>query len=220
MRCCPSYRHEHDASLLTCHRAILPMFVGRQPCKSCANRGHRSGSANPHFFLRSTSGAETLLPPVIGRASGTLEDADAVSATATVTRAAQFPVEELLGIAGDLRSIVPLLRQLVEAQAKLGDNVAASVVLIRPDAARIAELTAATLDDEARSDQPRMHVVEQCLRVGEWLLQTAMKVMASVILAIDGNLSYEALTDPDQAQRHVQHIVIAIEHILPRLFGQ
>ena len=124
---------------------------------------------------------------------------------------------DILKIADDMRAIVPLLQQLVDAQAKLGGNVGASVARLSPDAPRIAELTATILDEEARSSQPRSHVIEQCLRVGRLLLLTAMKVMASVVLTIDGTLSYEALTDPDQAQRHAQNIVSTIEHVLTKL---
>jgi hypothetical protein len=142
-----------------------------------------------------------------------------MTADANVRRA-PFPPDlsgDIRKIADDIGSMVPLLQQLVNAQAKLSGNVGASVVRLSPDAARIAELTAAMLDEEARSDQPRMHVVEQCLRVGRSLLLTAMKVMASIILTIDGTLSYEALTDPDQAQRHAQNIVSTIEHVLTKL---
>jgi hypothetical protein len=142
--------------------------------------------------------------------------AQTVNLDLTVNR---FPSANLQGIAADLRSIVPLLLQLVEAQSKLGGNAAASVVQLPSDAPRIAELTATTLDEEARSDKPRMHVVEQCLRVGKMLLLAAMKVIASVVLTIDGNLSYEALTDPEQAMQHAQTIVATIEHVL-HLCGQ
>jgi hypothetical protein len=136
----------------------------------------------------------------------------------TVIRA--FPPDlngDILKIANDMRSMVPLLQQLVDAQARLGGNVAASVVRLSPDAPRIAELTATMLDEQTHSDQPRMHVVEQCLRVGRMLLLTAMTMLGTLVMGWNVNLSYEALTDPDQAIRHAQNIVSTIEHVLSKL---
>ena len=125
----------------------------------------------------------------------------------------------LAQIAADIQSLVPLLRALIEAQRKVGGNAKAVTALLPPDAARIAELTAGALSEQAKSSDPNMRVVEQCLRAGRWLLLGMMEVIAAVIVAVDGDLIYEALTDPEKARLHTQHIVTMIDHILPKMFG-
>jgi hypothetical protein len=145
------------------------------------------------------------------------ESPETVNVETTVNR---FPsAAELQGIAEGLRSFVPLLRQLVEAQSKLGGNAAASVVRLSSDAPRIAELTATILDEEARSNNARRPVVEQCLRVGNMILLTALELIKFLVLTVDGTLFVDALTDPEKGHQHAQHIVDTIERVLP-LFGQ
>jgi hypothetical protein len=156
--------------------------------------------------------------PIAG--SAVIQGEVGLRADATVIRGAFDPdlSAEVLAIADDLRSVVPLLRQLIEAQSRLGSNSAASFARLGPDAPRIAELTAAALADEARFDSPRMHVVEQCLRVGRMLMQAAMEVIRDVMVAVEGILIYETLTDQEMAQAHARAIVSAIDHVLLALF--
>jgi hypothetical protein len=143
-----------------------------------------------------------------------LADADVVNATITV-RFSPETLAQLQDVADGFRSAIPWLRQLVEAQSKAGGNTAASIVRLNPDAPRVAELTATILSEELRADNPRTHVVEQCLRVANMLLETALKVLAGVIIGIDTTLAYNALADPEQAHRHAQNIATAIGQLLP-----
>jgi hypothetical protein len=50
------------------------------------------------------------------------------------------------------------------------------------------------------------------------VLRTAMEVMATVVFAIDGNLVFEALADPERARAHAQTTAATIEHILLKMF--
>jgi hypothetical protein len=169
------------------------------------------------------SGADPVTVHTVVGAEGqaaALEAVAGISANPTVSHG-PFSAElrgELLSIADELKEMVPLLRLLVEAQTRLGGNAAASVTLLPIDAQRIAELTADNLAEEAGSSSPKMGVVEHCLRVGRALLLIAMELTKSVVLAIDGALAFEALTDPTTAHAHAQAAVASIEHALLKLF--
>ena len=125
----------------------------RAMARRLAERGLRRANGLPLEGVSATGGVAGLggappLPP-----ANTLDGTGTLTANANVSPATQdqnvgvtpnvnratLPVDQLLGIAGDLRSVVPLLRQLVEAQAKLGGNVAASVAQLSSDAPRIVE---------------------------------------------------------------------------------
>jgi hypothetical protein len=123
----------------------------------------------------------------------------------------------ILKIADDMRSMVPLLQQLVDAQATVGGNVGASVVRLSPDAPRIAELTAALLDEELRLSQPRAHAIEQHLRVGDLLLRSALEGIQVLLYGVISGLIVEAMLHPDETQQRMQAIVNTIEHVLTRL---
>ena len=123
----------------------------------------------------------------------------------------------ILKIADDVGSMAPLLQQLVDAQAKQGGNVGASVVRLSPDAARIAALTATLLAEEVRSSQPRAHAIEQHLRVGGLLLQTAMEAIMLIEYGVISGLIVEALLHPDETRQRMQVIVSTIEHVLTKL---
>jgi hypothetical protein len=139
--------------------------------------------------------------------------------TATITRFALPPDlgGDILKIADDIRSMVPLLRQLVDAQSRLGNNSAAATVRLPPDAPRIAELTASILDEEARSNQPRAHFIEQCLRVGDMLLRTALDAIMLIEYGVIANVISEAMMHPDETRLRMQTIRSTIEYVLTQL---
>jgi hypothetical protein len=137
-----------------------------------------------------------------------------VDANAIISPGAPFWMEQLLGIAGDLRSFVPVVRQSVEAQTKLTGNVATLVARLTPDAARIVELIADNLEKEARSGHPDVQVVEQCLRVGAWLMRQVLTVIVGVGCTIAG----EYLLHPDETAERIQAVVTSTEHIVAKLF--
>ena len=138
------------------------------------------------------------------------QEADTISATGFV-----FPIADLLGIAGDLRSFVPVIRQLVEAQAKLTENMAEYFTRLSADAARIAELTATNLEKEARSGHPDLQVVEHCLRVGAWLLREVV----AFIRAAGYTIATEYLLHPDDTAARIVTVAVTIEHVLAKWFS-
>ena len=125
-----------------------------------------------------------------------------------------FPAAQLIGIADDLRSFVPLFRQLVEAQTKLSGNVATLVARLSSDAPRIVELTAANLEREARSGHPDVQIVEQCLRVGAWLMRLAVEAIKAVGYTIAG----EYLLHPDETAERILAIAMTMEHFVAKLY--
>jgi hypothetical protein len=120
----------------------------------------------------------------------------------------------ILNIAADIRAMLPLLGQLVEALSKLGNNSTGGLTVRLGSAnIRIAELSVAILEQEARSEQPKSNVEEQCLRVCREIIVGALDIVKLILIGV----IVEELMRPEETEARFRAIVSAIDHVLPLL---
>ena len=113
---------------------------------------------------------------------------------------------------------MPVVRQVVEEQLKLGGNSVAVTVRLQLDAPRTLELTATILQQQAQSEHPRPDIVEFCLRVGRKILGDAKAIL---LVGIPSGIAVEWLMHPDEAEARLGALISTIENVLahlPRLF--